>query len=270
MKRKLHIVLGIVTLFFTSAVTFSQAPNLGITADFVLFSTDGAVSNTGISHLTGKIGTNNGSNTGFGNVNGGMHAADAITAQAAIDLLLAYNELDVATPGFFPAPLLGNGQTLNAGVYAVAGASTLNGELILDGQTNTDAVFILQIAGPLSTSAGSKITLINGAQACNVFWKVEGLVDMSAGTTMRGTVIANNAGINMNVADTLEGRALSTAGAITIDGVLAYTPVGCGSPVLTGPAAPAFGEAGCYALFSSDDLFKMRELRISLETLERM
>lgn len=252
MKTTLTFFLTIVLLFLIPRLTFGQAPNLGTTVNFVLFSTNGAVSNTGISHLTGKVGTNNGSNTGFGNVNGSMHAADGVTSQAAADLLVAYNQLNGTTPNFFPAPLLGNGQTLNAGVYAITGASTLNGSLILDAQNNPNAVFIFQIAGPFSTNANSKVKLINGAQACNVFWKVEGLVDMATGTTMRGTVIANNAGIKMNTADTLEGRALTTTGAISVDGVLAYTPIGCGSPTLTGPTAPLLGEVGCYGLFSSD------------------
>lgn len=252
MKNNLHNLLFAIILFLIPTLSIGQAPELGTAANFVLFSSDGAVGNTSQTHLTGKVGTNNGSNTGFGNVNGGMHAADGVTAQAAVDLLLAYNQLHVATPGFFPASLLGNGQTLTAGVYAISGASTLNDELILDGQDNSSAVFIFQIAGPLSTNANSKVKLINGAQACNVFWKVEGLVDMATGTTMRGTVIANNAGINMSSGDTLEGRALSTAGAITLDGVLAFTPTGCGSPVLTGPTAPELGEVACYGLFSSD------------------
>jgi ice-binding like protein/type IX secretion system substrate protein len=252
MKKTLSTFLAAAFLLSTPTIIFGQAPNLGTTANFVVFSTDGAVTNTGISHLTGKVGTNNGSNTGFGNVNGGMHAADGVTSQAAADLLVAYNQLNNATPGFFPAPLLGNGTTLNAGVYAISAASTLNGTLILDAQNNASAVFIFQIAGPLSTNANSKVKLINGAQACNVFWKVEGLVSMAAGTSMKGTVIANNAGITMNSNDTLEGRALSTTGAIQIDGVLAYTPIGCGSPTLTGPVAPSLGEAGCYGIFSAD------------------
>jgi len=252
MKKTLSTFLTAAFLLSTPTIIFGQAPNLGTTANFVIFSTDGAVTNTGISQLTGKVGTNNGSNTGFGNVNGGMHAADGVTSQAATDLLVAYNQLNSATPGFFPAPLLGNGTTLNAGVYSISAASTLNGTLILDAQNNASAVFIFQIAGPLSTNANSKVKLINGAQACNVFWKVEGLVDMAAGTSMKGTVIANNAGINMNSADTLEGRILSTTGAIQIDGVLAYTPIGCGSPTLTGPLAPSLGEAGCYGIFSAD------------------
>lgn len=231
---------------------FGQAPNLGTSANFVLFTTDGSVTNTGISQLTGKVGTNNGSSTGFGNVNGGMHDGGTVSAQAASDLLVAYNELNATTPTNNPAPSLGNGQTLLAGVHETAGASTIDLDLNLDAQNNPDAVFIFRIQGPLSTSADAKVSLLNGAQACNVFWKVEGLVDMAAGTTMRGTIVANNAGINLNTGDTLEGRALSTNGAITIDGTMAYTPIGCGSPVLTGPEAPTFGEVGCYGVFSSD------------------
>lgn len=252
MKNKLLFVLSAVALFLIPSFNFGQAPNLGTTVDFVLFSTDGAVGNTGVSHLTGKVGTNDGSSTGFGNVNGGMQDNDAVSAQAASDLLIAYNQLNTATPNFFPTPLLGNGQVLTAGVYAISGAAIINLDLILDAENNANAVFIFQIAGPLSTNANSAVKLINGAQACNVFWKVEGLVDMATGTTMRGSVIANNEGITMNSGAILEGRALTTDGAISVDGVLAYTPIGCGSPTLTGPVAPWFGSSGCFGIFSSN------------------
>jgi len=242
----------IITLLLSPFMSMAQAPALGVTSKFVLFSTNGAVSNVGITHLTGKVGTNNGSNTGFGNVNGGMHAGDTVSAQAAVDLLIAYNLLDAAIPTFFPAPLLGNGQTLVPGVYSVPAAATLSNQLNLDAQQNPNAVFIIQIEGPFSTNANSKVNLLNGAQACNVFWKVEGLVDMAAGTKMRGTLIVNNAGVSMNVNDTLEGRIMTTTGAISVNGILAYTPAGCGSPILNGPTAPALGRLGCFGIFSAD------------------
>lgn len=239
-------------LLVIPAVNFAQAPSLGTAANFVLFSTNGAVTNSGITHLTGKVGTNNGSSTGFGNVNGGMHDVDGVSAQCASDLLIAYNQLNATTATFFPAPLLGNGQILNPGIYSISAAATLNLDLTLNAMGDPNAVFIFKIQAPLSTNANSKVKLINGALACNVFWKVEGLVSMASGTTMRGTIIANNAAINMSTNDTLEGRALSTAGAVTVDGILGYTPTGCGSPVLTGPAAPPLGGAACYGIFSSD------------------
>jgi hypothetical protein len=251
-NMKLNLLTSIAAaLVLTSATCIAQAPPLGSAADFVLFSTNGAVSNSGISHLTGNVGTNNGFSTAFGNVNGVMHDNDGASAQCASDLLIAYNQLNSTVPGFFPAPLLGNGQILLPGVYSISSATTLNLNLVLNAQGNANAVFIFQIQGPLSTNANSSVVLINGALACNVFWKVEGLVSMASGTSMKGTIIANNAAINMNTGDTLEGRAMSTAGAVTIDGVLAYTPIGCGSPVLTGPPAPNLLSTACYAIFST-------------------
>jgi len=250
-KQLLHIVTA-VTLLSLPQVNYAQAPNLGTAADFVLFSTNGALTNVGLSQLTGHVGTNNGFSTNFGNVNGVMNDNNGASALCAADLLTAYNQLNATVPTNFPAPLLGNGQTLTSGVYSIPSAATLNLDLILDGLGNSNSVFIFQIQGPLSTNANSKVKLLNGAKACNVFWKVEGLVDMASGTSMKGTVIANNAAINMNTGDTLEGRALSTAGAISVDGVLAYTPIGCNSPVLNGPSYPNLASTACYGIFSGN------------------
>jgi hypothetical protein len=233
-------------------INFAQAPALGAVANFVLFSTNGAVSNTGTSQLTGNVGTNNGASTAFGNVNGVMHDNDTASVRCAADLLIAYKQLNTAIPAFFPASLLGNGQLLTAGVYSISGNTSLNLSLTLNGQGNPNAVFIFQVQGAFSSNAASQVILTNGAQACNVFWKVEGLVSLAAGTQMKGTVIANNAAIEMNTNVTLEGRALSTTGAVTVDGILGYTPTGCGSAVLTGPAAPTLASTACYTLFSSN------------------
>lgn len=252
MKIKSRKLFAVALVMLLPIVNFAQAPNLGTAANYVLFTTNGAVTNTGISMITGNVGTNSGSSTGFGNVNGVMHDGDISSAQASSDLLIAYNQLNAKVPTALPAPLLGNGQILNAGIYSISSAATLNLSLILDGQGNSNALFVFQIQGSFSTNAAAKVKLINGAQACNVFWKIEGLVSMAAGTTMRGTVIANNAAINMNTGDTLEGRALTTTGAVTLNGVFAYTPIGCGSPILNGPIAPNLGVAACYALFSSN------------------
>lgn len=250
MKLKNTLTLG---FLFMMGLSFGQAPNLGTTQDFVIFTTVGAVTKTGVgfAHITGHVGSNSGSSTGFGNVNGVMHDGDPASAQAATDLLALYAEVDATIPTLFPGMLLGGGTTLTPGIYSSPGASTLSGVLTLDGQTDPNAIFIFHIEGAFATGANSKIKLINGAQACNVFWKIEGQVDMATGTTMRGTVIANNAAINMAVGDTLEGRALSIAGAISLDAMLAYTPIGCGSPVLTGPLAPDLVSAECYTLFTT-------------------
>ncbi len=252
MKIKLLYIAIVIILLIVPTVNLAQLSTLGASAGFVLFSSNGEVTNTGISQITGHVGTNSGSSTAFGNVNGVMHDNDATSANCASDLLIAYNQLASATATFFPSPLLGNGDTLLAGVYAIAAASTLNLNLVLDAEGNPDALFIFQIQGAFSTNAASAIVLINGAKACNVFWKVEGAVDMAAATLMKGTVIANNAAINMGLGVVLEGRALSTTGAVSVNGVLAYTPVGCGSPALNGPPAPVLASTECFGIFSSN------------------
>jgi Ice-binding-like/Secretion system C-terminal sorting domain len=201
---------------------FGQAPDLGTAANFVLFTTTGAVGSTGISNITGNVGSGNGAITGFGGLNGSIYNADAVTTQASTDLMVAYNQLNSDVPTFFPGPVLGNGQILTPGVYSLPAAASLNTDLYLDAQGDPNAVFIFQIGGAFTTAASSQVILINGAVADNIFWKVEGAVPMAAGTIMRGTIIADNAAISMGVGGILEGRALSTTGAVSIYGSLAY------------------------------------------------
>ena len=248
--KKILLFAATAALLSFSTLTNAQAPTLGSTADFALFSSDGAISSTGLSHITGHVGTNNGSSTNFGNVDGVMHDADGASQAAAADLLLAYSQLDAAIPNFFPSSLLGNGQSLNPGTYAIGESASLNNTLILNGQGSSNSVFIFQIQGAFSSAANAQVLLTNGALACNVFWKIEGLVDLGTNTIMKGTVVANNSAIILNSGVALEGRALSKIGAVTIAGSTIRIPVGCGSPVLTGPVAPPLNTAACYAIFT--------------------
>src|SRR3954471_18844397 len=125
MKTKLLLAITSLALLSFPKINFAQAPSLGTAADFVLFSSNGAVSNSGISQLTGNVGTNSGSSTAFGNVNGVMHDQDSVSTKCSADLLIAYNQLNGTTATFFPAALLGNGDTLIAGVYSISAATTL-------------------------------------------------------------------------------------------------------------------------------------------------
>lgn len=256
MKTKVPQFLAAFLMLLTGFTVNAQAPTLGTAASFVVFSSDGAVSsnvtNSLMTHVTGNVGTNTsgGTSTGFGNVNGVMQDNNLVSQLASADLLIAYNQLNALIPNYFPSSTLGNGVTLNAGTYFINSGAVLDGNLILNGQGDPNALFVFQIQGAFSTNALSQITLINGALACNVFWKIEGLVDMSTGTKMKGTVIANNAAILVAIDSSVEGRLLSTTGAVTINGIVAKLPLGCGSPVLTGPLAPNLGTAVCYSLFS--------------------
>ena len=254
MNNKLLNALIFWTVFYVPNILLAQ-PTLGTAANYILFTTTGAVSNTGISQYTGNVGTNNGAIAGFGNVDGQMHNGDGSSAAAAADLLNAYNQIEVLMQTASHAVLLGGGETLNAGVYQLNGGVTLNLVLTLDGQGDPNAVFVFRIdGGTFSSTANAEVVLINGAKACNVFWSVEGAVNIGSGTKMKGTIIANNAALDLNSGVTLEGRALSTTGAVMATNTLAYMPLGCGVPILTGPTAPALASTACYALFSSSGL----------------
>ncbi|MDP3461617.1 MAG: ice-binding family protein [Bacteroidales bacterium] len=251
MKKTLHYALTALILLLMPIVTLSQiAPDLGVASTFVLFTSSGAVTNVGMSQITGNVGSNSGPVSGFGNVNGQMHSGDGVTGQAAFDLNIAYNNIASQAATMFPGIALGGGQVLTPAVFGVPAVSVLSGILTLDGLGDPDACFIFQMNGAFSADPGASIELINGTQACNVFWKVEGAVTFATGVEFKGNLIVNGA-ITLSSGDDLEGRALSMVGAVGVTTVTASTPIGCGSPTLMGPLAPPLGITECFALFTS-------------------
>ncbi|MDP3461614.1 MAG: ice-binding family protein, partial [Bacteroidales bacterium] len=251
MKKTLQYALTAAILLLMPIITLSQiAPDLGVASTFVLFTSSGAVTNVGISQITGNVGSNSGPVTGFGNVNGQMHSGDAVTDAARFDLNIAYNSLGGQAATEFPGIALGGGQVLTPAVFGVPTISVLSGILTLDGLGDPDACFIFQMNGAFSADPGASIELVNGTQACNVFWKVEGAVTLASDVVFKGNLIVNGA-ISLTTDDDLEGRALSMVGAVEVTTVSASTPIGCGSPILMGPLAPPLGATECFVLFTS-------------------
>lgn len=255
MKKLLHIVIFSITLLFISKANFAQTI-LNSADNFVVFSSIGAVKNTGNSHLTGNVGAIDGAVDVGINIDGIMHVDNGTATTASVDLLNAYNNLSTRTPKAPPlSPVIGNSTTLPAGVFRInEAAGFLNGDLTLDANGDANAMFIFQIQGTFNSSANSRVILINGAVACNVFWIAEGAIDLGAGTIMKGNVIADNAAILLGPNVNLEGRVFSTTGAISFTNLTAYTPLGCGVAELNGPVAPVLGSTVCYALFSTSGL----------------
>jgi len=254
MKTKLKSITTAITLFLITNLVFAQTPPpLGVAADFVLFTSVGAISNAVFSQLTGNIGTNSGACTGFGNVNGVMHVVNGVSAQCAADLGAADSNLSAQAPDSTIGPVLGSGQVLLPNVYLLPAAASIAGTLTLDGGGNPNACFVFQIGGTLATAAATKIILVNGTKACNVFWKVVGAITMAVNCSFKGTVISN-AAISFDVGCSLEGRALSTVGAVSVSGLTAGTPIGCGSPILNGPTAPNMQAVSCFAVLAASGI----------------
>ncbi|QDK80198.1 DUF3494 domain-containing protein [Spirosoma sp. KCTC 42546] len=220
MSKTVLLSLICIAVLAFQRISFAQAPNMGTSASYALFTVAGAFTNTGASIVRGDIGTNVGALTGFppGTVTGQTNVANATSAQVATDVSSAYTALTNVACASAVSPSLG-GLTLTPGVYCQsgpAGASTLAGNLTLDAQGNANAVFIIKLTGALSTATGSGILLTNGASFANVYFQVDGAVNLGLNSLFRGTILANGA-ISLLAGAALEGRGLSIAGAINLN-----------------------------------------------------
>ncbi|MFH0831014.1 MAG: ice-binding family protein, partial [Parcubacteria group bacterium] len=177
------------------------------------------ITNTGASVITGDLGLHPGTSvTGFppGTLNGNQHVANAVAAQAQIDLTAAYVNAAGQTP-ITTVPTELGGTTLTPGSYdSAAGDFQITGTLTLDGQGNAGAVFIFKTASTLVTASNSNIVLINGAQACNVFWQVGSSATLGTDSTFRGNILALTSATLTTGAD-VDGRVLARNGAVTLD-----------------------------------------------------
>ena len=209
------------------------------------------VTNTGSTTLSRSLGLSPGTSiTGFppGVVlaTGVIDIANAAAGQAQSDLTAGYiNGAGRPLNGTVPAEL--GGQVLPSGVYATDGKGSLglNGMLVLDGKGNSDSVFIFQTDSTLTTGSGSSVALINGAQACRVYWVVGSSATLGTGSSFVGTIMAQ-ASITVTTGVSVRGRALARTGAVTLDSNV-FTPPSCqapgGSTPGDTPGIPATGVA---------------------------
>lgn len=230
MKKHTHllVILTASSFFLSPNLSFGQVPNLGTASDFLLFTTAGALGNTGISQISGgAIGTNFGAITNFNNVICPKHIQDESTAQCALDLQTAFNEIhNIPVTQTIPAAL---SDTFSPGVYHVNSAATLTTSVTLDAQNNPGAQFIFNVTGAFAAAANAQVLLINGASVNNIFWNVDGALGAGAGASLKGTFLMLAGAIDFGDGSMLEGRALTIAGAVTINNT---TIIGCILPQL--------------------------------------
>jgi hypothetical protein len=239
--------------------TVTVVQDMGALENFVLFSSAGAVGNTGASTVTGDIGTSVGAITNFpaSMLSGSTEFSNAVSTQAKKDLLNLYIHLaNIPVTVMTHAPVFGNGETLTAGVYSIAAAGSLVGSLTLDGGYNENSIFILKYNGAFSVAAASKVILINGQKASNVFWIAEGAISVGASSTIKGTLIAHTGAVSLGAGCDLEGRMFSTTGAVTLDSGKVYLPAGHSNiPIICVKSSPSsaalLGSVANFALFTS-------------------
>jgi chitodextrinase len=214
-------------MFSVPSIASAASPStviLGTTATYSVLGATG-IANAGLTTLSGDLGlSTSGAISGFppGVVNGITQDKNAAAAQAETDRMTAYNDAAGRTAD---AAFAGdnNGRTYTPGVYFSSGAFELTGTMYLDAVGDPKAVFIFNVNAALDTAAWSNVSLINGAQPSNVFWRATGAVGTGANASFSGTIITAGA-VTLGADSTLNGRVLS-AGMVTLSSnVVTSTP----------------------------------------------
>lgn len=228
--------------------------NLG-TADSFSVLAGSSIVDTNVSNIiSGDVGLSPGTDFGVlttGEVAGTIYAVDAtgpdgatgnnpaLVNGAKIDRTTAFNSITgQPTTAVISADL--GGQTLAPGVYDDNDAPdslSITGVLTLDGQGDPNAVFVFKTGSTLTTAAGSEVSLINGAQACNVFWQIGSSATLGTNSIFKGTILADIA-ITDNGGSTIEGRLLAGTGAVTLDNTTITKAVCVAPPSHGGSSRP--------------------------------
>lgn len=185
---------------------------------------------------------------------GTNNAGNAVTQNAAFDLTTAFD--DAAGRSAFVEYASSFdlvGQTLIGGVYHAGSSLFLSGTMTLDAQGDLNAVWIFQAGSTFISASGSRVALINGARACNVFWVVGSSATLGTDTKFVGNILALES-ITLNTGAAVEGRVLARNGEVTLDNNIITLPdcstvpePGGGLPLALGLGALAMLRRRCFA-----------------------
>jgi hypothetical protein len=199
-------------LALAAALSATPPPSLGAAQSFSILGGSG-VANTGPTRVTGNVGTASGAVTGFppATIVPGVGKVVDDAGDAPKDLGRAWDQLQLAAP---PCPSNSPNTLPDAPdpgiVYC---ASAVPDTLTFKG--NEDAVWIIRITGPLTTSSDSSMQLPGGAQSSHIFWQVFGTATLGERSSFVGNLLTND-GITVGKGVTVSGRLLARQGPVTL------------------------------------------------------
>jgi hypothetical protein len=202
----------------TPASCPQSSVNLGSASSYAILA-GSSVTSTGNTVITGNLGLSPGTSVqGFppATLSGTQNVANAAAVTAKADLTTAYN--DAMGLSHCAVTVAGNigGQTLTPGLYkSTSSLAISSGDLTLDGQGNSNSVFIFQVASAFTTTSGRAVHLTNGAQASNVYWVIGSSATLGTTSNTAGTILAY-ASVTLDTGATLDGQALARTGGVTL------------------------------------------------------
>jgi hypothetical protein len=133
---------------------------------------------------------------------------------------LAQTDFDIARrqlKGYGTSVLLDKAAVIfKPGTYYAGDAWSIATDITLDGDNNPNSVFIFKITGAITTAASTKVILINGAEAKNIYWVTEAAFDTGASSQFAGRVFAIGAA-TIGASSVINGQLLvGPAAAITL------------------------------------------------------
>jgi len=216
--------------------------DLGSAGDFVALAESG-ISTTGTTAITGNIGVSPVAAsylTGFDQaadpsnqfaistyVTGKLYAADyAEPTPTYLTNSISWMETAFTTGMGFAAGSTElyagdlSGKTIPGGVYKWGNDVHIDTDVTLNGSATETWIF--QVSGKLTEAANMHVLLSGGALAKNIFWIVSDVVEVGAGASLKGTVLAQT-NIVMDTGSSATGRLLAQT-AISLDATTLVYP----------------------------------------------
>jgi hypothetical protein len=212
--RRFRIPAGLAAALCISTALAQQAPSLGSAASFAVLGAT-SVTNAGQTVVSGNVGVAPGTTIAGLPASairlGEKIANDDRAREAQRDAASAYDGLTASSCMHLPVL---TDVPIPPGVYCVT--TPFSGITTLAPGTDAKAPWIFQVTGALTLMPNATISVINGGENGNVYWRVPGSVTLATDSAMVGNILARGDIVLAHGASLL-GRALSLTGKVTLD-----------------------------------------------------